>query len=90
MVLGKLGQCLQKNPHNRIILDYDIKGFFDNISHEWIIKHFPMHLGFESVLLGFEFVLKSWLSAGILLPSPLYGVEWSHGKLLNQIIYKYL
>ena len=34
LALGKLGQCLQNNPHNRIILDYDIKGIFDNISHE--------------------------------------------------------
>jgi hypothetical protein len=34
LALGKLGQCLQKNPQNRIILDYDIKGFCDKILHE--------------------------------------------------------
>lgn len=57
--IGKIARILQINPHNRIILDYDIKGFFDNICHNWIIEHFPMPIGFEHVLV-------SWLKAKIM------------------------
>lgn len=36
------------------VLEADIKGFFDNISHQWILKHIPMN---KKILLG-------WLKAG--------------------------
>jgi len=35
-------------------LEADIKGFFDNITHEWILKNIPIDKG----------VLKGWLKAG--------------------------
>lgn len=50
IALGKLARVLQKNPENRFILDYDIKSFFDEVSHSWIIEHFPMPTGFDHVL----------------------------------------
>jgi RNA-directed DNA polymerase len=37
-------------------MDADIKGFFDNISHEWIIQNIPMN----------KRILKEWLKAGAL------------------------
>ena len=38
------------------ILEADIKGCFDNISHEWILKHIPLD----------KKILKQWLKAGFL------------------------
>ena len=37
------------------VLDADIKGCFDNISHEWLLANIPMD----------KYVLKQWLSCGI-------------------------
>ncbi|EAL58631.1 reverse transcriptase, partial [Wolbachia endosymbiont of Drosophila ananassae] len=36
------------------ILEGDIKGCFDNINHEWLMKHIPME----------KKILHSWLKAG--------------------------
>lgn len=42
-----------ENPY-MWVLDADIEGYFDNISHEWILDHIPMN----------RVVLKKWLKAG--------------------------
>jgi RNA-directed DNA polymerase len=34
MAISKVSKCLVKNPQDRITLDFDIKGFFDNINHK--------------------------------------------------------
>lgn len=44
------------------ILEGDIKGCFDNISHEWLMKNIPMEKN----------ILHSWLDAGILESKTLY------------------
>lgn len=36
------------------VMDADIKGFFDNISHDWLLKNIPMD----------EHILREWLKAG--------------------------
>lgn len=42
-------------PYENIwVYDADIKGFFDNISHEWILKNIPLR----------KKILKEWLNAG--------------------------
>lgn len=38
------------------ILEADIKGCFDNISHEWILQNVPMN----------KVILRKWLKAGYL------------------------
>lgn len=38
------------------VLDADIKGFFDNINHEWLLNHVHMDKG----------MLQKWLKAGVL------------------------
>jgi RNA-directed DNA polymerase len=38
----------------RYILEVDIKGFFDNISHEWLLKNIPIE----------KTILKKWLKSG--------------------------
>jgi RNA-directed DNA polymerase len=38
------------------VLDADIKGFFDNINHEWLLEHVHMDTG----------MLRKWLKAGVI------------------------
>jgi len=40
----------QKYYSSLFLLDADIKGCFDNISHEWLIKNVPMPKGYEYLL----------------------------------------
>jgi len=42
--LGYLRQLLYSkgNMKNKYVLDADIKGFFDNISHEWLLENLPL------------------------------------------------
>ncbi|TSJ80096.1 MAG: group II intron reverse transcriptase/maturase (plasmid) [Candidatus Cardinium sp.] len=44
------------------ILEGDIKGCFDNINHEWLIKHIPIE----------KRILNNWLKAGFLESKTLY------------------
>lgn len=53
-----LGQFLKSNE-NKWILDADIKGFFDNISHDWLIKNLFLHPTLKSIV-------NKWLKAKIL------------------------
>jgi RNA-directed DNA polymerase len=59
MALGRVQKTLIKNTARKTVIDADIKGFFNNINHEWIIKNFPFPLNCEHIL-------KEWLKAGIL------------------------
>ncbi len=46
---------------NAWVADIDIKGFFDNISHEWMMKMVRHHTQQKWVLLYIE----RWLKAGV-------------------------
>jgi len=43
------------------VLDSDIRGFFDNLSHEWAIK-FIEHRVADRRMLG---LIQKWLKAGV-------------------------
>ena len=43
------------------ILDADIKGFFDNISHEWMMRFVEHRIGDRRVLR----LIRNWLTAGV-------------------------
>ena len=56
-----LAQCQHNCIHYSWVVDVDIKGFFDNISHEWMMKMVAHHTQEKWVLLYTE----RWLKAGI-------------------------
>ena len=48
--------CLAKRDSARWVLEADIAGCFDNISHEWLLQYVPID----------KRVLRTWLKAGVL------------------------
>ena len=56
-----LAQCQHNCIHHSWVVDLDIMGFFDNISHEWMMKMLNHHTQEKWVLLYAE----RWLKAGI-------------------------
>src|SRR6202790_4107889 len=52
----------------KYILDADIRGFFDHVSHEWMIKFLEHRIGDRRVLR----LIQKWLKAGVLAAG-----EWS-------------
>ena len=56
-----LEQCQQNCIKHSWVVDLDIRGFFDNISHEWMMKMVKHHVQEKWILLYTE----RWLKAGI-------------------------
>lgn len=56
-----LAQCRDNCNHYSWVVDLDIKGFFDNLSHEWMMKMVNHHTQEKWVALYIE----RWLKAGI-------------------------
>ena len=56
-----LAQCQHNCIQHSWVVDLDIKGFFDNISHEWMMKMLSHHTQEKWVLLYAD----RWLKAGI-------------------------
>lgn len=62
-------QCftsLNKGKSPKWLLEGDIKGCFDNISHEWILEHIPMD----------KEILKKWLKCGYIETNKLFPTEF--------------
>lgn len=59
MAIGAVRKQLGSRPeyYDKYVLDADIKGFFDNISHDWLLENVPL----ERTL---KIILKGWLKAG--------------------------
>lgn len=53
--IAQLKGVLMYKPYPRILLRVDIQGFFDNISHEWLIKNVPLP----------ERIIIEFLTAGV-------------------------
>jgi len=51
-----------ENDWCNFVVEADIKGFFDNIDHEWLIKMLSQRIDDKSFL----WLVKKWLKAGIL------------------------
>lgn len=57
--------ALAKRDSAQWILEGDIRGCFDNISHDWLLKHVPMD----------KLVLRKWLKAGFIDQGALFLTE---------------
>ena len=57
--------CLNKGKSPKWILEGDIKGCFDNISHEWIIENIPLD----------KDILRKWLKCGFIETKKLFPTE---------------
>ena len=59
MAIGALRVNLisSEDHYDKYVLDADIKGFFDNISHEWIMNKIPLEI-------TLKIILEKWLKAG--------------------------
>lgn len=62
----------------RYILDADIKGFFDNISHKWILDNIPMN----------KYILKEWLNCGYINNNSLHETKEGvpQGSIISPLI----
>jgi RNA-directed DNA polymerase len=58
-------KALSSKTSAQWILEADIKGCFDNISHEWMLKHIPTD----------KSILRKWLKAGYLNKNILYPTD---------------
>ena len=57
--------CLNKAKSPKWVLEGDIKGCFDNISHEWILNHIPMDRD----------ILHKWLKSGYVETGRLFPTD---------------
>jgi RNA-directed DNA polymerase len=58
-------KALAKRDSAQWVLEGDIRGCFDNISHDWLLKQVPMD----------KIVLRKWLSAGFIDDGVLFPTE---------------
>lgn len=73
--IKKLGTMLERNETNWV-LDADIKGFFDHLSHEWIIRFVESKIKDPNVLR----LLRKMLKAGIMKDYQFEEVEEGSGQ----------
>ena len=57
--------CLNKAKSPKWVLEGDIKGCFDNISHEWMLNHIPMDRD----------ILRKWLKSGYVETGRLFPTD---------------
>lgn len=57
--------CLNKGKSPKWVLEGDIKGCFDNISHEWILENIPLD----------KSILRKWLKSGFIETKKLFPTE---------------
>jgi len=69
---------LAKRKSPEWVLEGDIRGCFDNFSHDWILKHIPMD----------KVVLRRWLKAGFIDKGTLFATEAGtpQGGIISPVI----
>src|SRR5205085_3766827 len=66
-----LAAGLMQRPLNWV-LDADIRGFFDNIDHEWLLKFIKHRIADKRVLRH----IQKWLQAGVFEDGKVQAVEY--------------
>lgn len=54
--MGQIFVCTSKKASAEWVLEADIRGCFDHINHDWLIRHVPMN----------KTILRKWLKAGVI------------------------
>ena len=81
--LKYLGRCIEDNYTN-YILDVDIRGYFDNIDHEWIIKGLEEHIRDPRVIR----LIRRFLKVGIMEDGKHIKSEYGtpQGSILSPVL----
>lgn len=81
--LKYLARCIERKYTN-YILDADIKGYFDNINHELIMKALEMHIKDTNLLR----LIKRFLKAGIMENGKIVTSEYGtpQGSILSPVL----
>lgn len=53
--MGQIFVCTSRKASAQWVLEADIEGCFDQINHEWLVRHVPMN----------KTILRKWLKAGV-------------------------
>lgn len=59
--LEEIRKTINKNPVNWIV-DVDIKGYFDHVNHQWMLKFLEHRIADRAILQ----IISKWLTAGIM------------------------
>lgn len=83
MAIKKLDETIMRNNTNYIV-EADIKGFFDNVNHEWLIKFLELRIKDQN----FIRYIKRFLKAGIFEDNKYYDTEKGtpQGGLISPIL----
>ena len=68
--LQKVNEAIMRHPVNHVI-EADIKGFFDNVSHDWMLKF----IGHRIADRKFQQLVEKFLKAGYMEEGTLYATE---------------
>ena len=83
MCLDALGRTIQQTRVNRIV-EADIKGFFDTVNHEWMIKFLRHRIGDERVIRLIHRMLKSGVLEDGLFSATEHGTP--QGSILSPLL----
>jgi RNA-directed DNA polymerase len=63
--MAQIRVCMSQEASARWVLEADIKGCFDHINHDWLVRHVPMD----------REILRKWLKAGLIYEGQLQATE---------------
>jgi group II intron reverse transcriptase/maturase len=58
------------------VLDVDVRGFFDSVSHEWLVRFVEHRIGDPRIIR----LIRKWLKAGVLEDGVVTTSEWGTGQ----------
>jgi RNA-directed DNA polymerase len=60
--ITRLEKCIHSGPYPKALFEGDIKGYFNNISHQWILEHIPLPRPILQQFIKAGFILKGTYS----------------------------
>jgi len=75
--IEQVKNSLARKDSARWVLEGDIKGCFDNISHDWLVSNICMN----------KEILRKWLKAGFIETGRLFPTKWPAGRAVRIVSY---